>query len=288
MTFRELLQRGGLPDGVSAAMVDAADRQARGEKLGPRARRSAARLIAKLDAERRDRQREDWGAHDQHLRDGERTSGPPSPRTARPAPASPASPAHPGAARLSAPRQPTPSAGTTGPGAGGGGALHRSAFDARTASFEDLQVRLGQLGISAPYMENRPQSQPRPRAMGLGVTIKQRKIENEAEARRVQREKDLAATAVDARGADAETVRRRLDQLQIDPELQRSVREVPKPLPPREEFNPLAASLEARRKAERRARAAAKSGRPVDARSMPGDILSAYMRLRGWSPPAGW
>ncbi len=286
MTWQELHAKGGLPADVTLPMCIAADRQLAGKRrLGPKARRSVRRLHEELSKEHFDRNLRIELREQQLQQDGTR-SGPPS-ATGRPSPASSAAPRVPGAARLSAPRQPTPGAGKQDPAPGVGGALRKSTFDARTASFEDLQVRLGQLGISAPYMENRPQSQPRPQAMGLGVTIKQRKLENENEARRLQREKDLAAGALDARTADAEKVRERLAALGIEHDLQASIRESGRELPPKEEGpNPLAASLEARRRAERRARQAAKSGRPVDVKEMPDAVFREYLRLRKFA--GGW
>jgi hypothetical protein len=278
------------------AEFDALRRYVKGKRLGQSARRTLGKLEERLASERRynrrpevQRQEEEMYANiDQALREGwMRKQGPDSfPATATRGKGSPGSPAPHGAvaggAAAAAPR-------STGIAPGGGAALRRSSsFDARTAPFEDVQVRLAQLGVSAPYMENRPNAQPRPNAPGLGILVKRQKIASEAEKRRAARSAELDATKIDGRSADPEVVRQRLAALHIDHDIAAGIREIGKPLPKLEEFNPVAASIEARRRAERRAREATKSGKPVDVKRMSDDVYQEYLRIRGLQPPSSW
>lgn len=79
-----------------------------------------------------------------------------------------------------------------------------------------------------------------------------------------------------------------MEALGLDHQITSAVREKPQPLPPKEEFNPMAATLEAQRRAQRRAREAAKSGRPADAREMSPDVFREFLKLKGYASPTSW
>src|SRR6266571_4618938 len=103
----ELFEKGQLPPGTTWAQAEAADRANRGDRLGPAARRSLRQLQKKLDQETRDRNREDWSARDQILRNGAVSPAAPRPSTVVP---------------------------SESPVGGGGVALRRSSFDANRVS----------------------------------------------------------------------------------------------------------------------------------------------------------
>jgi hypothetical protein len=277
------------------AEIDAARRYAKGEKLAPAAKRTLRRLERRLSREeaycqRPDVQRQEEAMYaniDQALREEWARTGS-SPGMASGVPASPPSSARPGAVSPSAPRPP---GGGRGEPTTGVGALRRSAYDARTSSPADYKTRLQQLGIAAEWYEERGCNRPPP-APGIGIQVKQRKLKREAAERLQEREKSLQASRIDGRTATPEQVQARIGEI-LGPHRERPVldgafRPVGEPLkPPDLEPDPYVQRAEAERRALRRARQAAKSGKRADLRNAPSDVFAAYLRLRGLLPPTG-
>lgn len=277
-TFHQLWERGAFAGDVTEPMVLAADRQLRGSRLGPGARRSLRKFQKALRNEQIIRQREDWDAHDKRLREEwarNRASPPGTTGTG----GTPSSAARPGAVPVpAAPRPPGPVAGTTQPGQA---ALRRSSFDARHASNDDFKLRLQQLGVSAEWYEDH--AQPPPKTPSLGIRVKQERLEREATAAAAARATELDRTKIDGRSAKPEEVANRVAEL-LGPHADRDIvesfrpggRELEPPAPPK--------IPKSRREAERRDAeilGAAKRG-GVDARQLSGpEAFRRLLQLRG-------
>ncbi len=269
-----------MPAAFSREEVEAMKRYLAGERLGQAARRTLRR--AEKKARRHDSYihsgaaDEDWKLREQFYQEQQERAR---------------SPARPGAASSLAATPRAAAGAGAGPVAGGGLALgRRSSFDGRSCSPQELRARLSQLHLDSSWYQVDQATEDARRTRqspAIGLLVKEQRAQLDAAKRQTDRAAALEASKIDGRSAPAEAVQTRLQQLHIDREIQRAVREHGKPLAAKEEFNPMAATLEARRRAERRAREAVREKRPVDARSMPGDVLTAYMRLRGWTPPAG-
>ncbi len=276
------------------AELDAARRYVKGEKLGPSAKKTLARLERRLASEHEYNRRPDvkkmeaqmYEQIDRDLRDGARTG--PSSGTAAGRQASPRPSARPGgAASLSAPSRATTARPAVEPVGGGGLALRRSAFDARGASPQDYQARLRQLGVSTAgwYEEH---TNPPPPAPGLGIQIKAQKIAREAAEWNERRTKELDASKIDGRKATQAEVANRLQQL-LGPHADRDIVESfrpsgGEPLKPPPEPPPRAKAVDA---AARRVRHMLKSGERIDARRLAEDQLAALYKARGLDVPGG-
>ncbi len=295
MTWLEMYRRGALPLGTREAMAIALDRMHAGGHVGPKARAKANKLLRLLEEERESRTATDWQARDRHLRQQDGTRSGSSPFSAKGASLAPSGNA---TARPNATPEVVASRSPAGAASVGGGAppTRRSSFDGRTASPQDLRTRIGQLGLdSSWYQTDHCTETARAQATSpsLGIRIKATAAAVAAEKRRLDREKSLSEGAIDARAEkDSEKVANRLREI-LGPHADQSIAESFRPggepmlKPPDLGPNPVAASLEARRRAERRAKQAAKSGKPADAKRMPEDVFQAYLRIK-YPFAGGW
>jgi hypothetical protein len=157
---------------------------------------------------------------------------------------------------------------------------------------DDYHRRLAQLGLDPSFhvVDNSTEmAREMAKAPSLGLTLKADRTAREAEARHVQREKDLAAGAVDARTATPEQVQARIESLLGDqrdrPILDGAFREIGEPLPPRKEPPPPVRAADA---AEKRVRYMVRSGQKIDARRLTDEQHAALLRAHGLDVPGSW
>ncbi len=288
-SFVQLFRRRGLPKGATLDMARALDRRLRGEKLWGFDADDANRLLGLLESEAAARLNVDWDLRDSELREKARSNRGTSSRgtagSARP-PISPA--ARPGAGSLPAQR---PHGGGSGDSAAGAGALlpaRRTSMDARHLSDEEYRQLLNSRGYDTGFYESH--NSPHPSRPSTPLALAQDTAQRRAAAAQAARTGELEAGRLDARSEkDPTKVGNRLRQI-LGPNADQSIVESFRPggeptlKPPDLGPDPMAAALEARRRAERRARAAAKSGKPVDTKKMDDATFAAFLRLRGLSP----
>lgn len=246
-------------------------------RLGPHARRTLARLQRRLREETEMRSAIDWDLRDAELRKraGASPHAGPSAGVQSPAPA---------------PRSP---AGGAASAASAGGAFpsvaRRTAIDANQLTDREYVALLQAHGLDSTFFVAR--NAPPPPRPSTALALAQNSAQRRAEAANKKREAEIEAGRVDGRSATPEEVQARVEQL-LGPHRERPVLDgafapIGKPLPaPDRGPDPLAASLEAKRKAERRARQALKEKRPVDVRRMPADVFAEYLRLKKFA--GGW
>jgi hypothetical protein len=268
-TWTQLFHRKALPAGATLDQARDLDRLTRGERLDRISRDQANQLLMMLRAEDAARANVDWELRDQLLKDGTRKAA-----SSLLAAASSA--------------RPRTSTGVTvsGPNAGGSALSPRkSAFDGRTASPQDLKARISQLGLDASWYQVdqcTEVARQTAKAPSIGLVLKTARATREAAERQTARAAVLEKGRIDGRVEPAEKVRQRLDALGVGYEAQAGIRDRGEPLkPPDRGPDPLAASLETRRRAERRAKQALKEKRPVDCRRMDDNVFAAYLKVRG-------
>ncbi len=276
MTWLELHRRHALPLGTSEAMALALDRMHAGQHVGPKARAKGNKLVRLLEEERSSRASTDWKERDRLLRQDGRAPTRPD-----------------GALSPSAPSR-SPAGSAQASPAGGRTALPTKAtgLDASRLSDQEYRQLLVTRGLDTGFLtphndfsarEARlPPTQTTP---SLALRLKQQRIERQATEAQARRAQELEAGKIDARTEkDPAKVANRVAAL-LGPHADRTVVESFRPggeplKPPDHGPDPLAQALEARRKAERRARQAVRSGKPLDTREMDDATFQAYLQIK--------
>jgi hypothetical protein len=251
-----------LPSGTQPWEVDAADRMVRGEKLGPRARRSALRLLKRLQDDGRAK-REEADMRDEFYRQQLREAA--------------------GAARAAIPgagSSPSPSARPapvlTGISAG------RGAPSMRHVDNETFRARVAGMGLDTSFLESRlqpPRQAPNQYAARVAAAREERQ--------RKAREQNIAAGRIDGRGERREVVAMRMYELGIrDAQLAEGFRDPPPPLPPVEQRTDPQAKAQAKMRAEvlaaeQWARHALATGEKIDAASLSEAAFAALLKMKG-------
>jgi hypothetical protein len=253
-----------LPPGTERWEVDAADRMLRGDKLGPRARHSALRLLGRLQAEGRARRQENFDMREdfyrQQLERGARSD---------------ARHATPGARLSSASVHP---AGGEASRTGGGA----PSFDARHATDESFRSRVAGMGLDVGAL---PESrlQPPPRPLTAPQRVAARFAQVRANRERQRREEAITAGRIDGRNERPEAVVVRLAEFGIrDSTLNEGFRNPPPPPPPPEkQTDPRVAARAAEVDAEKWARGVVARGESVNAAELSEVAFRALLKARG-------